>query len=173
MGPRLSATSDRAYRAGAFALLVALGAILAALAFERFGGYEPCPLCLLQRYAYYAGIPGLFAALVLVAAERPRLAGFLFFAVALGFLANAGLGVYHAGIEWGFWPGPDTCSGELRPFKPGPGGLLNEIGKGRVIRCDAAAWRFLGLSFAGWNVVTSFVAFIASIQAAFAASERA
>jgi disulfide bond formation protein DsbB len=26
-----------------------------------------------------------------------------------------------------------------------------------VIRCDEAPWHFLGLSFAGWNAVASFV----------------
>jgi disulfide bond formation protein DsbB len=26
-----------------------------------------------------------------------------------------------------------------------------------VIRCDEAAWRFLGLSFAGWNVIASLL----------------
>jgi disulfide bond formation protein DsbB len=25
------------------------------------------------------------------------------------------------------------------------------------VRCDEAAWRLLGLSFAGWNVVTSLL----------------
>lgn len=161
-----------AYRAGAFALMLALGSILAALAFERYGGYDPCPLCLMQRWAYYAGVPALFLALVLVAAERPKLAALLFFAVALGFLANAGLGVYHSGVEWKFWPGPDTCTATLTPLAPGAGGFLDKLATTVVARCDEAPWRFAGLSFAGWNVVTSFVAFIASLQAAFAASER-
>jgi disulfide bond formation protein DsbB len=26
-----------------------------------------------------------------------------------------------------------------------------------VIRCDEASWRFLGLSFAGWNVIASIL----------------
>ena len=170
MASRAPATAQSAYRSGAFALLLALGTILAALAFERFGGYDPCPLCLMQRWAYYAGVPALFLALVLVAAERPRLAALLFFAVALGFLANSGLGVYHAGIEWKFWPGPDTCSAVLKPLPKQTSDLLTQIPV--VTRCDEAAWRLAGLSFAGWNVVASFVAFIASLQAAFAASEH-
>ena len=174
MPPRAPATAAPAYRAGAFALLLALATILAALAFERFGGYAPCPLCLMQRWAYYAGVPALFLALVLVAAEWPRFAALLFFAVALGFLANAGMGIYHSGVEWGFWPGPDTCTGDLRPLPSGPEGILGTIDKAPpVVRCDQAAWRFAGLSFAGWNVVASFVAFIASLQAAFGASARA
>ena len=40
--------------AGVFA--IATATILAAHAFERIGGYAPCPLCLEERYAYYFGV---------------------------------------------------------------------------------------------------------------------
>jgi disulfide bond formation protein DsbB len=40
----------------------------------------------------------------------------------------------------------------------------------RVIRCDEAPWTFLGLSFAGWNVVISLLIAIAALQAALAGS---
>ncbi len=166
--------NDPAYRAGGLAILLAMGAIVVALGFEHLGGVAPCPLCLQQRYAYYVGIPALFVALVLVSAEAPRAAALLFFSVSLAFLANAGLGTYHAGIEWQFWPGPDTCSqpvGDLKPLPPG-GNLLESLSTARVVRCDDPSGRFLGLSFAGWNVVASFVIFTAALQAAFAASTR-
>jgi disulfide bond formation protein DsbB len=146
-----------AYRTGGLVLVVAVAVIATALAFEHLGGYAPCPLCLQQRYAYYAAIPALFVALVLVAAERPASAALLFALVALAFLGNAGLGVYHAGAEWKFWPGPDTCAATSSPLSTSAGGLLESLAKTRVIRCDEAAWRFLGLSFAGWNVVMSLL----------------
>jgi disulfide bond formation protein DsbB len=76
--------------------------------------------------------------------------------VALAFLANAGLGTYHAGAEWKFWPGPDTCGGS-QPISTGAGGLFKDLATTRVIRCDEAPWHFLGLSFAGWNAVASLV----------------
>lgn len=165
-----SATADPAYKAGAIALVLAAGAILAALAFQYIGGYSPCPLCLMQRYAYYAGIPLLFLALVLVACDRAGLAALLFALAGLAFLANAGLGTYHAGAEWKFWPGPDTCSAVSQTLGAGKGGLLQQLETTRVIRCDEAPWTFLGLSFAGWNVVLSLLIAIASLQAAVSAS---
>ena len=61
-------TVHSAYRFGAMALLLAASGILIALAFEHIGGYVPCPLCLEQRYAYYAGVPLLFLALVALSA---------------------------------------------------------------------------------------------------------
>jgi disulfide bond formation protein DsbB len=165
-----SPTGEPAYQAGGFALLLALAAILGALAFEHLWGLAPCPLCLEQRYAYYAGLPALFLALVLVSADRRRAAALVFFVVALAFLANAGLGIYHAGVEWKLWAGPDSCAQAAGPLKPLGKAGMESLASARVVRCDVAAWRFLGLSLAGWNVVASFVIFTAALQAAFAAT---
>lgn len=153
----LQTEAGLAYRAGAGAFFLAVAVILAALAFEYIGGYAPCPLCLQERYAYYAGIPGLFLALVLLVSKRPRLAGVIFVLVALGFAVNTALGVYHAGVELGYWPGPDACAATIKPLGSGRGGVLNDLANTRVIRCDAAPWHLLGLSFAGWNAVLSMV----------------
>jgi disulfide bond formation protein DsbB len=142
------------YRVGALVLFAAAAVIVTALAFEHLGGYVACPLCLQERYAYYAGVPALFLALVLLSAGRTGAAAAVFVLVALAFLANAGLGTYHAGAEWKFWPGPDTCGGS-QPIGSGAGGLFKDLATTRVIRCDEAPWHFLGLSFAGWNVVAS------------------
>lgn len=152
--------------------MLAIAAIVAAFGFEVIGGYVPCPLCLMQRYAYFAGIPLLFVALVLVASDRAGWAAAVFLVVALAFLANAGLGIYHAGAEWKFWPGPDTCVSVAAPLGGSPDGLLKQLETTRVIRCDEAPWTFLGLSFAGWNVVASLLIVVAALQAAFAASAR-
>ncbi|MFV0298833.1 MAG: disulfide bond formation protein B [Hyphomicrobiaceae bacterium] len=161
-------TEGPGYQAGTFALVAAVAAILGAYFFEYVVKLAPCHLCLQQRLAYYAGIPALFIALVVLAAGQRKAAALLFFAVAVAFLANTGLAVYHAGVEWQFWPGPDTCTqapGHLQPL--GGGSILDKLKETRVIRCDVAAWRFLGLSLAGWNVIASFVIFVACLKAAF------
>jgi disulfide bond formation protein DsbB len=117
----------------------------------------PCPLCLEQRYAYYFAVP--FAALVALAAAKgaPRpvlLAGLAILALAA--LANAWLGTYHAGVEWGFWKGPTDCSGPIVNFG-NAGNLLERLDKVKVVRCDEVQWRFLGLSLAGYNVLISLL----------------
>jgi disulfide bond formation protein DsbB len=144
------------YQLGALALFVAVFTILTALGFQYIGGYVPCMLCLIERYAYYAGIPFLFIALVLTAGGYRRIAALLFVLVALAFLANTGLGIYHAGAEWKFWPGPSACGGG-ESLTTSAGNLLNDIQHIKVIKCDEAALRFLGISFAGWNVVASLL----------------
>jgi len=159
------------YRYGAAALFLTTGAILAALGFQYIGGYVPCMLCLLERYAYYAAVPLLFIALALTSGSYRGLAAILFFVVALAFLANAGLGVYHAGAEWKFWPGPETCGGG-QSLSTSAGGLLNDIEGIKVMRCDEASFRFLGISFAGWNVVSSLLIMALALRAGLAANAR-
>jgi disulfide bond formation protein DsbB len=165
-----SADRGVAYQLGSAALFLSAASILTALAFEHIGGYTPCPLCLMQRYAYYAAIPLLFVALTLSSGGRKGFAAVLFIAVAMSYLANAGLGVYHAGAEWKFWPGPDSCSGD-QGVAATAGGLLESLETVRPIRCDEASWRMFGLSFAGWNVVISLLAAALASRAALVAAQ--
>jgi disulfide bond formation protein DsbB len=96
--------------------------------------------------------------LALAAARRgPRVALVAGLAIlALAALANAWLGFYHAGVEWGFWPGPTECSGPVLDLGKA-GSLLENLDKVKVIRCDEVQWRFLGLSLAGYNVLISLL----------------
>ncbi len=160
------------YRLGAAALFLAAIGILTALGFQYIGGYSPCMLCLIERYAYYAGIPVLFVALVLTSGAKHGFASALFFLVAVAFLANTGLGVYHAGAEWKFWPGPTTCGGGSGITSSSAGDFLKDLQNTHVVKCDEASLRVLGLSFAGWNVVASFVVMLLTLRAAFSAAER-
>jgi disulfide bond formation protein DsbB len=164
-------TTD-AYKLGALALLGTFAVIATALAFEHIGGYAPCPLCLQQRWAYYLAIPGLFVALVLLTANHPGAAAVLFLLLSLVFLGNAGLGIYHAGAEWKYWAGPDTCGATGAQLSTSAGDLFKKMQTAKVVRCDEAAFRFLGLSMAGWNVISSIGLWITIQQAAFAAGHR-
>jgi disulfide bond formation protein DsbB len=169
MALRIDVDRGESYSLGALALFLSAAVIAAALAFQYLGGYIPCPLCLMQRYAYYAAIPLLFVALILASGGKSRWASVLFFLIALAFLANAGLAIYQAGAEWKFWPGPEFC-GTMQPLTGDAGNLLKDLETTKVVRCDDASWRFLGLSFAGWNILTSLVIFAITLRATFAAS---
>lgn len=134
-------------------LLGALATILAALGYQHYGGYAPCELCLQQRYAYYAGIPLAAISLGLFVMGRPKPAMIALALCGVGFLANAGLGAYHSGVEWKWWPGPEACAGgDLSNIG---GNLLESLKTAKPVSCNDAPWRFLGLSFAGWNVLIS------------------
>jgi disulfide bond formation protein DsbB len=137
----------------AIAFSIAFVTILLAHIFERFG-YAPCPLCLQERYAYYFGVPALVVAFFTARAESFTVARILLVLVGLAFLVNAGVGVYHAGVEWKWWPGPTSCSGGVA-VEWGQGGVASSIERAEVVSCSEASWRMLGLSFAGWNAVIS------------------
>jgi disulfide bond formation protein DsbB len=153
--------------------VIGAGAILGAWFFEYVLKLVPCPLCLQQRTPYYVAIP--LALIVLAAAfseKTPRwvpIAGLA--AIAAAMLWNAGLGVYHAGIEWKWWPGPQDCSAPLSNLGSA-GNLLHQLENINVVRCDEAAWRFLGLSLAGWNVVISLALAGLALWAVLTAARR-
>lgn len=149
----------------ALGFLVGFAAIAAAWGFQLIGGYVPCKLCYQERIPYYVGLPLLLAALVL-AGRSPRAARLLAFAGGLAFLVGFGMGGYHAGAEWGFWPGPNDCGGGVGPVT-NAGDLLSQMQSTRLVSCTEASWRMLGLSFAGWNAVVSLgVAALALVAAA-------
>ena len=147
----------------AFAISAIAAATLAgAWFFELALGLAPCPLCLDQRVPYYIAVPlGLLVGFLARGTKRKEAtkAGFIALAVVLGI--GAGLGVYHAGIEWGFWPGPGTCAG-VAPAAPG--NILDALkNPPRFVSCDEAAWRMLGISLAGYNtLIAGVLAWIAA-----------
>ena len=141
--------------AAAAVALIGLATIGGFFFFQYVLGFPPCPLCLEQRNAYYVSVP--LAALLWLgsqygASPKVLVAGFAVIAAVM--LWNTGLSAYHAGVEWKFWPGPQDCSGPIDNFGAAKD-LLKTLGKISVVRCDQAAWRFLGLSLAGWDVLVS------------------
>jgi disulfide bond formation protein DsbB len=141
---------------GRIAIAVAAAAaatIGGALFIEHVLGVKPCELCLLQRIPYYTGVPVAVVAAV-VATRRPTGAATaaLLALVGLVFLVGSGMGVYHAGVEWGLWQGPTGCTGPIA--KPAAmGDFLKQLSTTKVIRCDEVAFRVFGLSLAAWNAV--------------------
>ena len=134
-------------------LILAFATIASAWIFE-WAGYLPCELCLMQRWAYYAGVP-LAALVALITARGPHsLAGAGLALLGLVFIGSMVFGVYHAGVEWGFWPGPTGCTGALTRADS-MADFLKQLETTKVVRCDAVAIRILGLSLAGWNAVMS------------------
>ena len=148
-----------------FGMIVIVGS---ALAFEHIGGYAPCALCLEQRNPYYWGIPFMMIGTVSALAKGPicLTRGML----AIGFfclLATAAMGFYHSGVEWGFFEAPATCGAGLTATSSDAGSLLESLATAKPPSCDDAAGRFLGLSFAGWNVLAAGLLSIIAFKGAF------
>ncbi|HLP69559.1 MAG TPA: disulfide bond formation protein B [Rhizobium sp.] len=129
-----------------------------ALAFEHIGGYIPCALCLLQRNPYYIGIPvGILAVLAGVLNLPSWITRGLLAVVMILMIVGGGLGVYHSGVEWGFWEGPASCSVGGTAPAAGSSDILTQLNSVKGPSCTEATLRVLGLSFAGWNVIGSVI----------------
>jgi disulfide bond formation protein DsbB len=139
--------------AASVVLAVAAVTLAGAWIFEALG-FEPCELCLKQRFAYYSALPLATAAVFLARNAQITAARVLLAVLAAIFLGNAMLAAYHAGVEWKFWPGPTDCTGDFaRPASMED--FRKQLQTIRVVRCDEVSLRVLGLSFAGWNVLLS------------------
>ncbi len=129
-------------------ILIAAGgsALLLAGAFLfQFMGYLPCAMCLWQRWPHAAAVVIGAVALVVPGRALPLLG-------ALAAAITSGIGVFHTGVERGWWPGPSSCTG-------GGGGalsgdLLSTDGP-RLIMCDQVSWELFTLSMASWNALFS------------------
>lgn len=145
--------------------VVAVATVGAALVMQHGFGYVPCMLCLWERWPYYLGAPLALAAALLASRGPSGAARALLGLVALLFVGGAVLGAYHAGVEWKFWPGPASCAG-ANAAPTSAGGLLDQMRTTRIVPCDDAAFRVLGISLAGYNALISLaLAGIAAIGA--------
>ncbi|MFN3722825.1 MAG: disulfide bond formation protein B [Paracoccaceae bacterium] len=135
-------------------LLVALAglgsaAVLAgAFAFQYIGGMAPCALCLWQRWPHAAAV--VIMALALLVPNR-----WLMALGALAALTTAGIGGFHAGVEYGWWEGLQSCSGGSISGISVTDLLNPNAAVAAPVRCDAVPWSMLGISMAGWNMIVS------------------
>ncbi|HQU69356.1 MAG TPA: disulfide bond formation protein B [Albidovulum sp.] len=123
-------------------------ALLLGAFFFQMIGYPPCKLCIWQRWPHGAAIA--LGAVVLLGGPR-----WLAWAGALAAAVTGAVGVFHAGVEQGWWTGPTTCTsgGALSGSTED---LLGQIMAAPLVRCDEIAWSFAGLSMASWNAILSF-----------------
>lgn len=134
-------------------LAAVIGIIGAALLMQYWGGLQPCELCLMERWPYYAAIAIAVLALVRPASGWSRAA---LLVLALLFLASAGLGFYHVGVEQHWFRGPTACtnSGAVPQTLEQ---LRQMLAHTQVVMCDQVQWSLGGISLAGWNFIGSLL----------------
>jgi len=132
------------------ATLGSAGLLLGAFGFQHIGGLAPCKMCLWQRWPHAAAV--VIGAVLLVGG--PRVLAWL---GALAALTTGLIGAYHAGVEWGFWPGPSSCTGGGMDMGGMDGSALLSLDAPLgMVMCDEVVWSLLGLSMAGWNAIVAF-----------------
>lgn len=128
------------------ALLIPAGLLSGALLSQYVGGLHPCEMCHWQRWPHYAAIPLALAAFLFPAGSRG--ASTLTALAALAIAVSGAIGVFHAGVEYGWWEGLTTCTA-------GGAMSLDDLFNVPLVRCDEVQWSLMGVSMAGWNAIFS------------------
>jgi len=144
--------------------LVCTGLIGFALYLQHSLGLEPCPMCILQRYAFIAvGVIALAAAI-----QNPALLGRRIYSALLCVMGATGGGVAirHVYLEH-YPPKIFDCGADV-------GFMLESFPLTQVLPmifrgtgdCTKVPWRFLGLSIAEWSLICFALLIVAAIVAA-------
>lgn len=130
------------------------GVLCAAFFFQYVLGYQPCILCIYQRWPYAAVI--VFALAALSLGKRWVWGGedALLVACGLALLACSGIASYHVGVEQHWWAGTSSCGGAGSAVDSLEA-LRAQIMAAPVVRCDEPAWSLFGVTMAGYNVLLS------------------
>ncbi len=153
-------------RAATLCLAASLALMIAVRVFDALG-YVPCPMCLRQRDIHWLAVG--VAVVTLVLSMRQPWALFARIgagALALVYLGSVAYAIWHAGVEYHWWPSPPCEVGAA--FTSGADLLESLSNPSRAVPCDQAAWRLFGISLAGYNALASLV--LAGVAAAGALS---
>ena len=137
----------RLYPAALF--LVGVGALVTAYTAQFGFNLEPCVLCLYQRVPFAISI-----VLGLIGLWRPQWLGAVFALAVAAFAINAGIAVYHVGVEQHWWASAVGCGGTL-PTQVSVADLMASLERKPPKSCDAVDWTRFGISMAGWNIIYS------------------
>lgn len=136
----------RLKQARLLALLVPSGLLGGALLSQYVGGLYPCEMCYWQRWPHGAAILLALAAFFSpLGAPRTRS---LVLLAALAIAVSGAIGVFHAGVELGYWEGITQCTAN-------GAASLQDILNTPLVRCDQVQWSLVGISMAGWNAIIS------------------
>jgi protein dithiol:quinone oxidoreductase len=146
-------------------LFVVCSALLGfGLYLQYSGGLEPCPMCILQRYAFTAVI--LVALAGALHGPTNRLGRSIYGALLLlASLAGGGIAVWQSWIQR-FPPDISECGPDLaymlESFPLTSALPMIFRGAGECTRID---WSFLGLSIANWSLVCFILVAVAAVIA--------
>lgn len=133
-------------KARLLALLVPSALMLGALGSQYIGGLYPCEMCYWQRWPHDVAI---VLALFAFGTRVSKAAHILVALAAVAIMVSGAIGVFHAGVEYGWWLGITTCA------TTATGVSLEAIMNAPVVRCDAPQWALFGISLAGFNAIIS------------------
>lgn len=122
-----------------------------AIGSQYIGGLVPCEMCMWQRWPHLIAI--FFALDAIALRSRPVLSAVFAGLAAMAIEVSGLIGVFHAGVEYGWWHGLTACS--TADMSGSAQDVLNTIMNTPLVRCDTAQWTLAGISLAGYNAIFS------------------
>ncbi|MGN6375015.1 MAG: disulfide bond formation protein B [Sphingomonas sp.] len=142
---------DRFVVARWIALLLPAALLAGAWGFQLIGGLVPCEMCHWQRWPHYAAVVLALLAFVVPGMRNRRT---LVWLAALAVAISGAIGVYHAGVEYGWWQGATECTSTFHAAASADA-MLAQIMSAPIVRCDEPQWTLWGVSMAGFNAIFS------------------
>lgn len=142
-------------RARLIAILVPNALLWGAIGSQYIGHLVPCEMCMWQRWPHLAAI--VLALVAILLRGQPSASRAFTVLAALAILVSGGLGVYHAGVEYHWWLGPQRCTGSHFTS-------LADLMKAPVVMCDVPQWKLAGISLAGFNAIFSILGGLAALS---------
>ena len=146
LAPPVAEGASRLKQARLLAFVIPAGLLGGALFSQYVGGLYPCEMCYWQRWPHAAAI--LLAIGAYLSASNPKRSRTLVMLAALAVAVSGAIGVFHAGVEMGWWEGITQCTATGATS-------LQDIMNVPLVRCDQVQWELLGVSMAGWNATIS------------------
>ena len=137
--------------AAGFISIAAAILLISVYMLQHVGGLAPCSLCVAQRWPH--GVALGLGLIALLPITKPSMQRVLLGLCAISFCVTSIIGIYHSGIEYGWFAGPAACSDAINSNSLEA--LRSKLSAQSIVRCDKVLWSFLGISLAVYNAIIS------------------
>ena len=137
--------------------IISMVSIISALYIEYILQYEPCKLCIYQRFPYIAALFISFIGFYYTTNDKILIILIMIFAL------SAIISGYHFGIENNLFDELSTCINNSLDIS-NKSKLLESLNQSMPVNCKDATFKILGVSLAAINTILSVLIVIFSIR---------
>ena len=138
-------------------LILSILILLSAFVIEFIFGYQPCNLCIIERFPYMIAIT-----IILLTYIFKKNIIFYDILLVLVFLFSILISIYHFGIEQGMIEESMVCKSKSLDLITKED-ILNSLQDLRI-SCKDVAFRIFGLSLTTYNIIISIIMLLLSIK---------
>ena len=131
--------------------LISIFALVSAFSIEYILGYQPCNLCILERFPYFLAI-----IVILFNYKFSQFQKFSILILTIIFLVGTILSIYHLGIEQGFIQESLVCDLQNSSNLLSKEEILQQLQE-KNVSCKDVTFKIFGLSLTTYNILISIL----------------